>query len=145
MVQWCISWKLQQVSNRDIKLAVFPALRMFRPGPQNHYFVLFCQKIAQNTPWWVLGALVPTNSIMSISFWNLRYEMDHTCCWLFCNFKCQLLHVHLQDNFFVVLFTKEYINFSYLNEKSKWFSSEICFGYFEQIWKEFSDYQIKTN
>ena len=42
--------------------------------------------------------------------------MDHTCCRLFCNFKCQIRHVHLQDNFFVVLFTKEYINFSYLND-----------------------------
>ena len=96
---WSVNDVLAGNCNR---LAVFPALRMFRPGPQNHYFVLFCQKIAQNTPWWVLGALVPTNSIMSISFWNLRYEMDHTCCWLLCNFECQFLHVHLQDNIFVV-------------------------------------------
>ena len=77
--QWCIScslisWKLQQISNRGVKLAVFPVLHIFSSDLKNNCFVLFCQKIAQNMPWWVLGwFLVLINSMMSISFWNLRY------------------------------------------------------------------------
>jgi hypothetical protein len=30
------------VSNIEIKLEVFPALHMFRSGPENQCFVLFC-------------------------------------------------------------------------------------------------------
>ena len=134
--QWCISWKLRQISNREIKLVVFPALHI-------------CQKIAQNRPWWVLGGfLVLTESIMSVSFWNLIYEMNHTCCWLILPFWVSISSSSpSRQSFycFFTLFIKENINFAYFNEKSTWFSSEICFGYFEQIWKDFADYQVKTN
>ena len=62
--QLCISWNLRQISNKEIKLAVFSALHIFRSVPKNNCFVLFCQKIAQNTPLWVLGGfLALTNSI----------------------------------------------------------------------------------
>ena len=50
--QWCISWKLRHISNRDIKLVVFPALHIFRSGLENHCFFLFWPEIAQNRPWW---------------------------------------------------------------------------------------------
>ena len=42
-------------------------------------------------------------------------------------------------------FLSFFLNFACLNEKSTWFSSEISFGDFEQIWKYFPDYQMKTN
>ena len=51
--QWCINWKLRHISNRDIKLVVFPALHIFRSGQENHcFFFLFGLEIAQNRPWW---------------------------------------------------------------------------------------------
>ena len=53
--QWCISWKLRQISNREIKLEVFPALHIFRSVLKNHCFVLFCHKIALNTPGFSVG------------------------------------------------------------------------------------------
>ena len=139
--QWCISWKLWQISNREIKLEVFPALHIFRSVLKNHCFVLFCHKIAQNTPGFSVGFWCwPT---VYDEYILLKFVVDY-----FCHFECQFLHILFSwQSFccFFMFFTKEYINFAYLNEKSAWFSSEICFGYFEQIWKDFSDYQVKTN
>ena len=105
-----------------------------------------CSKHALVGSRWVSGA--DQQYIMSIFFWNLRYETDRTCCWLFLSFWASIsLQSPSRQSFccFLMFFTKECINFAYLNEKSTWFSSEICFGYFEQIWKDFSDYQVKTN
>ena len=42
-------------------------------------------------------------------------------------------------------FLSFFLNFACLDKKSTWFSSEISFGDFEQIWKHFPDYQMKTN
>ena len=149
--QWCISCKLRQISNRDIKLAVFPAFHILRSVPKNHCFFCFFDRKLLKTR---LGGFSvgfwcwPTQYKISISFWNLRYEMDHTCCWLFLPFWVSISsHSFPRQSFccFFMFFTKEYINFAYLSEKSTWFGSEICFGYFEHIWKDFSDYQVKTN
>ena len=120
------------------------------------YFQVLCSFLPENCSkqalvgsWWVLGRfLVLTESIMSVSFWNLIYEMNHTCCWLILPFWVSISSSSpSRQSFycFFTLFIKENINFAYFNEKSTWFSSEICFGYFEQIWKDFADYQVKTN
>ena len=66
--QWCISWKLLQISNREINLVVFPALHIFQTGMENHCFVLFCLEIAQNTPWWVSGADWQYNECILLKF-----------------------------------------------------------------------------
>ena len=58
--QWCISWKLRQISNCEIKLVVFTALHIFRSDLENHCYVLFlpgnCSKQVLLGSWWVSGA-----------------------------------------------------------------------------------------
>ena len=58
--QWCISWKLRQISNCKIKLVVFTALHIFRLDLENHCYVLFlpvnCSKQVLLGSWWVSGA-----------------------------------------------------------------------------------------
>ena len=76
--QWCISWKLRQISNSEIKLAVFPALHIFRSGLKNIALFFFARKLL-NQFWRVLGGFLVLTNNMSISFRNLKYEMDHTC------------------------------------------------------------------
>ena len=51
--QWCISR-----FPIEIKLAVFPALHMFRSGLENHCFLLFCPKITQNPLRWFLDGFL---------------------------------------------------------------------------------------
>ena len=51
--QWCISWNLRQISNRENKLVIFSACHIFMSGLENHCFVLFCHWITQNMLWWV--------------------------------------------------------------------------------------------
>ena len=64
--QWCISWKLWQIFNREIKLVVFSAFQNL----ENHCFVLFCQEIAQNIvdSWWVSGADQQYNECILLKF-----------------------------------------------------------------------------
>ena len=87
--QWCINWKLRHISNRDIKLVVFPALHIFRSGQENHCFFFFFLdwKLLKTGLGGVLGGfLLLTESIMSVSFWNLIYHINHTWCWLILQF-----------------------------------------------------------
>ena len=49
------------------------------------------------------------------------------------------------ERFHFCSFLSFFLNFAWLDEKSTCFSSEISFGDFEQIWKHFPDYQMKTN
>ena len=82
-----------------------------------------------------------------LSFRNLKYEMDHTCYWLILPFWVSISSCSPSGQTFYcffMVFRKEKIDFADFNEKSTLFSSEICFGYFEQIWKNFADYQVKT-
>ena len=87
--QWCISWKSQHISNRYIKSVVFPALHIFRSGLENHclFVFFFDRKLLKTGLGGVLGGfLLLTESIMSVSFWNLIYHINHTCCWLILQF-----------------------------------------------------------
>jgi hypothetical protein len=72
-------------------------------------------------------------------------QIDHTCCWLILPFSVSIsLRSPSRQSFycFFMLFIKENINFAYFNEKSTWFSSEICFGYFENIWNNFQSFRV---
>ena len=78
----------------------------------------------------------------------LRYDLDHTFCWLILKFlvskKLYLISLILKP-FQFCSFLSFFHNLACFKEKSTWFSSEVSFGDFEQIWKHFPDYQMKTN
>lgn len=80
----------------------------------------------------------------------LRYDLHHTFCWLIVNAEVFsipkiIFDITFLEPFHFCSFLSFFLNFACLNEKSTWFSSEISFGDFEQIWKHFPDYQMKTN
>ena len=80
----------------------------------------------------------------------LRDDLHHTFCWLIVNTEVLsipeiMFDITFLEPFHFCSFLSFFLNFGCLNEKSTWFSSEISFGDFEQIWKHFPDYQMKTN
>ena len=115
--QWCISWEQWQISNREIKSAVFPVFICSDQSKKKRLRCSFlpenCSKHALVGSRWVSGA--DQQYIMSIFFWNLRYETDRTCCWLFLSFWVSIsLQSPSRQYFccFLMFFTKECINFA---------------------------------
>ena len=98
--QWCISWKQWQISNREIKLAVFPVLICSDQSEKTMALSFFARKLLKTCLGGFSVGFWCWPTVYSFEIWDTRriaLVVDY-----FCHFECQFLHNHHQDNFFVV-------------------------------------------
>ena len=102
--QWCISWKLRQISNCKIKLVVFTALHIFRLDLENHCYVLFlpgnCSKQVLLGSWWVSGADRKYNECILLKF--DIWDETHLLLINFANLSVNFFNFTFKTIFFIV-------------------------------------------